>query len=98
MSDKVLSEGELAGIPAKVEAAWAILSELCKGTHRWTMCVPVQQTDSDIVLSEPLRDVPRLLSTIRHLQGENERLRGQVEELEGLVHEYKHAEWERGEY
>lgn len=38
-----------------IKRARQILSELCKGTHNWRMCVPVQADDSDMVLARVIR-------------------------------------------
>jgi hypothetical protein len=63
-------EARLAEIEARRGAARKEVSALCQGRgrpggHDWTMCVPVQQDDSDIVLVASLNDIPALLAVAR---------------------------------
>lgn len=39
----------------KITAAWNELDRLCKGERKFTMSIPVQPTDSDIVIGDALR-------------------------------------------
>jgi len=65
----ILTEEEVEQAAQTYQPAWDILSELCQGTHRWTMCVPVQEaTDSDRVLGRALSAIPNLVETIRELK------------------------------
>ena len=46
------------------------LDRLCLG-GRWTIRVPAQESDSDLVLSSSLSDIPKLLDYIFDLELEN---------------------------
>jgi DNA-binding ferritin-like protein (Dps family) len=46
-----------------ITAARKILSELCHGTHKWRMCVPVQEDDSDSVLGRVIDAAERSMNT-----------------------------------
>ena len=49
-----------------VEDAHREISALCHGKH-WTMCVPVQGDDSDIIISEALQAQTREIQRLRVL-------------------------------
>lgn len=38
---------------------------LCEGKRRFTMTVPVEDTDSDVVLAGPVEDLPRAIAALR---------------------------------
>lgn len=62
----------LIRLKARRQEARYILSELCDGQHRWTMSVPVQQDDSDIVLGDALnglRDLFPIADAVEVLEG-----------------------------
>jgi len=58
----------LAEIPAKLEAARQMISDLCKpryteGHRDWIMSIPTRPNhDPDIVIGEALREIPFLLA------------------------------------
>ncbi len=41
-------------------AAHRVICDIAEGKHRWEMCIPVQQTDSDMILQTPLDYIDRL--------------------------------------
>lgn len=47
--------GDFAAMRSSIERAWEEIIGLSKGTRKWRMCIPAHPTDSDIVLSEPLK-------------------------------------------
>lgn len=53
----------------RYEKAAAEVGELCKG-KRWQMSVPVQDDDSDIVISNALCLIPTLMTEIERLRTE----------------------------
>ena len=63
MSDTTNAPGATGEVLRLIEAAEREVSALCSGTRRWTMCVPVQQTDSDITISNALRAAKDALLT-----------------------------------
>jgi len=58
----------LDAIVARRERAMQELGDICAGRRRWTMCVPVQPDDSDILLAASLRDVLTLVAHIKELR------------------------------
>lgn len=54
---------DLKAIKARNEKAHHEVSALCHG-KRFRMCIPVQPDDSDIVLSEALRDSERMIEAL----------------------------------
>ncbi len=54
----------LAVIRDRQQAAHDWISDLCTGKRRWRMRVPVDPMDSDIVLSEAIKDAERLLAAV----------------------------------
>jgi hypothetical protein len=63
-SDLTAIRERLPQIEARWRAARAELFGLCDGTRKFTMCVPVQSTDSDEVLSSALNDIPWLMDQL----------------------------------
>lgn len=63
MSNELNAEA-LVEIRQRVDAAWEEVVGLANGSRKWTMCVPVQATDSDEVLAAPLGDIEKLLGRI----------------------------------
>jgi hypothetical protein len=58
---------DLDAVLARRMTALAELSALCNG-KRFTMCVPAQADDTDIVLHVSLRDIPLLVDELRRLR------------------------------
>jgi hypothetical protein len=54
-------------IAARVEQAHGVVSRMC-ARKDWRMTIPVQDDDSDIVLSDVLNQVPLLLARIKELE------------------------------
>lgn len=59
--------GDRSEMRKHLDAAMAEVSAICKGRMReggkdWRMCIPAQQTDSDLVICAALRDLEALLS------------------------------------
>lgn len=65
----------LEQIAQRVKAAHREICDLASGKRRWTMCVPVQQDDSDMILQAPLDDLSYLLKLVASLESEVEFLR-----------------------
>lgn len=46
-----------------------LICSLASGVKKWTMSIPVQKDDTDMVLIEPVRtDIPALLAYIEELE------------------------------
>lgn len=58
---------QLAEIEARHKAASEEVKALCDG-KRWRMCIPVQSTDSDVVITSSLKDIPVLLAVINAMR------------------------------
>lgn len=73
---------DLEAIKERNDKAHKHIGDLCTGTVRWTMHIPVDpRRDSDIILTEALLDAERLIAEMR-----NQRIR-----IEDLEHELKLA-------
>lgn len=63
-------------IRARYDTATAELSGLCDGSRRWTMRIPAEPArDSDLVLSDALEDIPRLLARVEAVRALHRPLR-----------------------
>jgi acyl-CoA hydrolase len=60
--DEQLKQAEQRANAAKAEVV-----AICNG-KRWRMCVPVEQTDSDICIMGSINDVPALVAEVRRLR------------------------------
>jgi hypothetical protein len=69
-----------------VERARDILGEMCNGGQRWRMSIPVQASDSDMVIGEVIRRVARL-------SAENETLKAKLDRCAAIADEIS-AEFE----
>lgn len=58
----------------RLKAAQDEVSQLCAGDHKWRMCIPVQPTDSDVVISSALNDVSSLVDHVRALEADSDML------------------------
>jgi len=63
-----VNEQELQAIEQRAAASENELYALCQRQHEWRMCIPVQSTDSDVVLGKSLTDIRALLAEVRRLQ------------------------------
>lgn len=61
-----MEDEELAQVKKRFVLATKELDRLCKG-GKWTMKIPAQESDSDLVLSRSLRDIPDLIEAIEDL-------------------------------
>ena len=61
-----MNQQHLDEIKARVIKAHSELYKLCDG-GKFTMCVPVQSTDTDIVINNSLNDVEVLIDEVRRL-------------------------------
>lgn len=66
---RVLTNAEIEQIAKRRTTADTEINRLCSGERRWTMCVPVQDDDSDMVLSQSLQDSQRLEKEVYRLRG-----------------------------
>ncbi len=57
--------------PDDIPRARQILSELCLGEHKWRMCVPVQEDDSDTILARVIDEAEKSIA----LENKNQKLR-----------------------
>lgn len=55
---------KVSEIEQALEAAMNEVTALCKGEHGWRMCIPVQDTDSDVVISTALNGLRELLPVV----------------------------------
>lgn len=64
----------------RYQAACKEVSDICTGDRRWTMSIPAQvYSDSDIVISVSLKDIPALVARVNKLEST---LRHVIESLE----------------
>lgn len=68
MSTPVRPDPALTGV--RVEAARHEVYRLCAGEREWTMSIPVQRDDSDIVIANALDDTVALLAYARSLEAQ----------------------------
>lgn len=71
---------DLLAARARCEAAREEIFRLCKGTRNWTMCIPVQPDDSDIVFVNALDDTSAALSVIEAMAEALKTIQGIAEE------------------
>jgi hypothetical protein len=64
-----VNEQQLAEIKQRAEQAAIEITSLTDGKP-FTMCIPVQDTDSDVVLFNSIADFPALFDYITQLQAE----------------------------
>ncbi len=63
-----MNEEQLNEIEARAKLAEQEIDDLNHRRHEWRMCIPVQDTDSDVVLIATKNDVLSLLAEVRRLQ------------------------------
>lgn len=56
-------------IERRIEAALDTVSALCKGKQPWTLHIPVEQDDPDVVIADALLDARYLLHRTQELEG-----------------------------
>lgn len=66
---RVLRNDEIEAIASRRNVASTEISRVCSGERRWTMCIPVQDDDSDVVLEQALQDSQRLEKEVYRLRG-----------------------------
>jgi len=79
---------DLAELEAQTTEALAELQRLCDG-KKFTMCIPPQGIDSDVVLHRPLAAVPALIQRVRELEAERERIFPLLAEIHEKLDEQK---------
>jgi hypothetical protein len=67
-----------------IERAHAIVSAMCHGDRRWHMTIPLQASDSDVVIGNVIR-------RFAALRAEVERLREDIARLESAAEITAHA-------
>lgn len=60
-----MTEERLREIEERQKAALQELFGLCDGSRKFTRCIPLQETDTDIVIDASLHDIPDLIQTVR---------------------------------
>ncbi len=55
-------------VRARLDTAHKEICGLSSGDRKWLMCIPVQPTDSDMILQAPLDDLRHALEIIEDLQ------------------------------
>lgn len=63
--DEVFSYETLLG---RLNRAHTEVTDLCKGTRRWTMCIPVQDSDSDMVIGDAIRHAIAFVEAVKGRQ------------------------------
>ena len=75
-----ITEESLVVIEQCYEKACDEVADLCEGNHQWRMSIPANpDRDSDIIISLALASIPALITEVRELQAENEKLRGEID-------------------
>lgn len=73
---------DLEAIEERCEVARREINRLCRNINKWTMSIPVREDDSDIILTNSLRDVPVLVDAVKRLKREVLLLRGELQRAE----------------
>ncbi len=70
------TDARIAAIETALDQADAMVTAICHGVKRWTMCIPAQpETDSDLVISRGLACGRVALTALRESRAECSRLR-----------------------
>lgn len=83
-----MTDEQLTAIEQRRAAAKAEVIAICKG-KQWRMCIPVEQTDSDICITNSLDDIDALVAEVRRLQHDVERFTLNADDedtIENLIH------------
>lgn len=75
----------VAAIRERVSKARDEVSGLCLGTHKWRMSIPVQATDSDVVITSALNDVDTLLQALAAAEARAARYEAALQQAIELV-------------
>jgi hypothetical protein len=70
MSNPDSPQARIAAIRAQLEAAHKEVSRVCRegGSHAWRMTIPVQPTDSDVIIGGALRSAKAFLDALATAQ------------------------------
>lgn len=63
-----MDDNELMEIAHRREAADRELKDICNGNKRWRMCIPANETDSDIVFAKVIGDNLKMEREIRRMR------------------------------
>lgn len=66
---RILDDATLTAIGQRRALAHREISRICSGERRWTMTVPVQEDDSDMLFSDVLTDNDTLVKEVYRLRG-----------------------------
>lgn len=72
----------------RYEAARRMVDDLCMGSRRWIMRVPVPDNDPDLVISASLEDVPKLVAELEALKAKLAAARARIDEVEARNLDY----------
>jgi len=78
-----MTEEELKAIEARMKRADKENSDLCQGHHKWTMCTPVHDDDSDMIFAATTADVRSLLAELRYMRNSHKTLWARAATAEG---------------
>lgn len=79
-----LTPQQLIEIQARRADAMNEITALCKGERIWTMCIPPQASDSDMVITNSLNDVRTLLDHSSAQEAEKDAI---IESADALIDE-----------
>ncbi len=83
---KLLEEHELRKIELDAKCADELICNLAKNLNKWSMSIPPQDFDTDMILIRQVRThIPILISNINKLKAEHEKLKIKLEQLEGTT-------------
>jgi hypothetical protein len=66
---QTINQQELELMAQRRAKAVTEMQRICSGDRRWTMCIPVQEDDSDMVIGASLDDLERLIGEVYRLRG-----------------------------
>lgn len=75
-----MTKEELKEIEERCEKSRKALGNICD--NRWTMHIPSEPDDADLVIANTLSDIPRLIEEARRLDEIGMNLRERIKELE----------------
>lgn len=84
-----MTEQELKAIEARMKRADKENSDLRQGHHKWTMSIPVQDDDSDMIFAATTADVRSLLAELRFMRNSHKRLWARAATAEGSAALFK---------
>lgn len=71
---RILNNKAIEDIRDRRGKAETEMYRLCSGERKWTMCVPAQDDDTDVLLDQAFKDSARLEQEVYRLRGEVKRL------------------------